>query len=126
MSRLLVLGFVLLAIAVGCAGSDSPSVARWAEQEAESITTVRSLPVRVVRCDGLGEAESDGGRRAYARLDCVGGTRAAWETYDTIAVFYVLRPLEEYEGPRSRHRLTKVRFVGGPASRSGIGRLTRG
>jgi hypothetical protein len=75
---------------------------------------VRSLPVRRVDCDGIGAAETDGDRRSYARFDCVGGTRAAWETYDTIAVFCELRPLEEYEGPRSRHRLTGVRFVGGP------------
>ena len=115
MSRPLVgLVVLLVCVAAGCAGSDTPSVPRWAEREAESISTVRSLPVRRVRCEGLGEAEIEGERRSFARFDCVGGTRAAWETYDTIAVFYVLRPLERYEGPRSRHRLTRVRFVGGP------------
>jgi hypothetical protein len=106
---------VLLAwVAAACAGSDSQSVPRWTEGEAESIPSVRSLPVRRVECEGLGEAEIEGERRSYTRFDCVGGTRAAWETYDTIAVLYVLRPLEQYDGPRSRHRLTRVRFVGGP------------
>jgi hypothetical protein len=112
MSRLLVGATVVLAcVAAGCAGSDAPSVPRWTEPEAESIRTVRSLPVRVLSCDGLGASEPDG---RYARFDCVGGTRAPWETYDSIAVFYELRPLEEYDGPRSRHALTRVRFVGGP------------
>ena len=101
-------------LAAGCTGSDSPSAPRWTEHEAESIATVRSLPVRRVDCDGIGEAEIEGERRSFASFDCVGGTRAAWETYDTIAVFYVLRPLERYEGPGSRHRLARVRFVGGP------------
>lgn len=63
---------------------------------------------------GSGAADTDGDRRSYERFDCVGGTRPAWEAYDTIAVFYELRPLEEYVGLRSRHRLTSVRFVGGP------------
>ena len=101
-------------LAAGCASSDTESVPHWTEREAASITTVRSLPVRVVRCEGLGLADREGERREHARFDCLGGTRAPWERYDTIAVFYVLRPLEDYEGPRSRHRLVKVRFVGGP------------
>ena len=107
-TALLVVGFV----AAGCAGETS-SEPRWTEREAASIT-VRSLPVRVVRCRGLGQPETDAARRSFARFDCLAGTRAPWETYDTIAVTYVLRPLEEYEGPRSAHRLTTVRFVGGP------------
>jgi len=99
--------------AVGCSG-DGDSGPRWTERHAESIATVRSLPVNVLRCEGLGAAETDGARRSYSRFDCVGGTRATWEDYDTIAVLYELRPLERYDGPRSRHRLTNVRFVGGP------------
>jgi hypothetical protein len=75
------------------------------------VTTVRGLPVRVLRCRGLGP--SDGG--GFARFDCPAGTRAPWETYDTIAVSYVLRPLAEYEGAQPRHELADVRFVGGPA-----------
>jgi len=27
---------------------------------------------------------------------------------------YVLRPLGKYDGPHSAHRLTNVRFIGGP------------
>lgn len=105
MARVAVLSLLLV---VGCAG-DAPEP-RWTVPQAESITTVRSLPVRVLSCDGLGAPE--GGE--YGRFDCVGGTRAPWERYDTIAVYYVLRPLAEFEGPRSRHRLMRVRFVGGP------------
>jgi hypothetical protein len=115
MTRSLTGTLVLLAlVAAGCAGADAPSVPRWTEREAASITTVRSLPVRVLRCDGVGAVDADGERRSYGRFECVAGTRAEGERYDTIAVFYLLRPLEEYEGPRSRHRLTRVRFVGGP------------
>jgi hypothetical protein len=114
MSRALPVLLALLACAAaGCAG-DSSSGPRWTEREAESIATVRSVPVRRVECEGLGAAEIDGPQRSYLRFDCIGGARAEWETYDTIAVLYVLRPLEDYEGPQSRHRVTRVRFVGGP------------
>lgn len=82
----------------------------WTERQAESITTVRSLPVTVRSCDGLGEGDDD----RYTRFECLAGTRAAWESYDTIAVTYVLHPLGEYVGPQSRRRLTNVKFVGGP------------
>jgi hypothetical protein len=112
--RVALLVLLLAAVAAGCAGSDSSAEPRWTEREAESIKTVRSLPVNVLECEGRGAAETEDGRRAYGRFDCVGGTRAAWETYDTIAVYYDLRPLERYEGPHSRHRLARVRFVGGP------------
>jgi hypothetical protein len=102
---------VALAIvfAAACSGGGD-SAPGWTEREAESITTIRSLPATVRGCEGLGE--SDDGR--YARFECLAGTRAAWESYDTIAVTYVLHPLDEYDGPRSRHRLTNVKFVGGP------------
>ena len=96
-------------LAAACSG-DGDSGHFWTEREAESITTIRSLPATVRGCEGVGESED--GR--YARFECLAGTRAAWETYDTIAVTYVLHPLAEYEGPRSRHRLTDVKFVGGP------------
>jgi hypothetical protein len=102
------LALVVLVCAACAGGGDSGRF--WTEREAESITTIRSLPATVRGCEGLGE--SDDGR--YARFECLAGTRAAWETYDTIAVTYVLHPLEEYDGPRSRHRLTNVKFVGGP------------
>lgn len=100
---------VAVVLATACSG-DGDSRPVWTEREAESITTIRSLPATVRGCEGLGE--SDRGR--YARFECLAGTRAAWQTYDTIAVTYVLHPLEEYGGPGSRHRLTRVKFVGGP------------
>ena len=100
---------LVAALAAGCAGGGS-SARGWTESEAESITTIRSLPARVLACDGLG-AGDDG---HYARFSCTAGTRAPWQTYDTIAVTYVLHPLDEYDGSRSRHRLTNVKFVGGP------------
>ena len=101
---------VLPCIAAGCAGGSERPEPRWTEHQAATITTVRSMPVRVVRCRGLGGRE-DG---SFERFACLAGTRAAWEPYDTIAVHYVLRPLGDYEGPRSPHRLTSVRFIGGP------------
>jgi hypothetical protein len=100
---------LVAALATACSGGGD-SRPGWTERQAESITTIRSLPATVRGCTGLGE--SDDGR--YTRFECLAGTRAAWERYDTIAVTYVLHPLEEYEGPRSRHRLTRVKFVGGP------------
>jgi hypothetical protein len=45
---------------------------------------------------------------------CLAGTRAPWETYDTIAVLYVGHPLGPFCGSRSRYALTQVRFIGGP------------
>jgi hypothetical protein len=95
--------------AAACSGGGD-SGPGWTEREAESITTIRSLPATVRGCEGLGESDDD----RYTRFDCLAGTRAAWQTYDTIAVRYVLHPLDEYDGPRSRHRLTNVKFVGGP------------
>jgi hypothetical protein len=97
-------------LAAACSESGGDSGRFWTEREAESITTIRSLPATVRGCDGLGESEDS----RYARFECLAGTRAAWQTYDTIAVTYVLHPLAEYEGPHSRHRLTNVKFVGGP------------
>jgi hypothetical protein len=103
---------VLCCLAAGCAGSSEPSDPLWTERQAESITTVRSMPVRVVRCRGLVDAEES--EDTYRRFACLAGARAPWETYDTIAVSYILHPLGEYEGPRSPHHLSNVRFVGGP------------
>jgi hypothetical protein len=100
---------VVLVLATACSGGGD-SRPGWTEREAESITTIRSLPATVRGCEGIGE--SDDGR--YQRFECLAGTRAAWESYDTISVTYVLHPIDEYEGPTSRHRLTNVKFIGGP------------
>jgi hypothetical protein len=88
--------------------------AYWQTWQAESISTIRGMHVRALECRGLGRALTDGGVRRYRRFRCVAGTRAPWETYDTIAVFYVLRPLGPYVGARSRQTLTQVHFIGGP------------
>jgi hypothetical protein len=40
--------------------------------------------------------------------------RASFDHYDTVAVLYILHPLGDYIGPNSGHRLSNVRFVGGP------------
>lgn len=105
---------LLVVVTTGCAGADTPDAPRWTEPEAAAITTVRGMPVSVVRCRGLGPHESQDDRKAFARFDCLAQTRAPWQRYDTITVIYVLHPLDEYEGPRSPHQLTNVQFVGGP------------
>jgi hypothetical protein len=105
---------VVAGVAAGCDGSSDPSPPRWTEAQAESVSRVRSLPVRNARCRGVGRPAMDDGVRTFARFECVAGGRAPWQRYDTIAVFYVLRPLEAFDRPRSRHRLAEVRFVGGP------------
>jgi hypothetical protein len=111
MARFLAPALLFLAFAAaGCAGVDEPEPPRWTERQAASITTVRTMPVRVVRCRGLGKVEEG----SFTRIECLAGTRAPWETYDTIAVTYVVRPLGEYESLRSRHGLLQVRFIGGP------------
>jgi hypothetical protein len=87
----------------------------WTIGQAASITSIRSMRVRVRQCSGLGRSQSKGGVRRYRHFRCLAGTRAPWETYDTIAVLYVLHTLQPYAGPGSRHTLTQVRFIGGPA-----------
>lgn len=109
---------VLLALAAclaaGCADGNDSSVPLWTIDQAKSITSVRGHPVRVRYCHGLGPGERGDAGLRYRRFDCLAGTRTKYQRYDTVGVFYVLHPLEKYESPNSRHRLTKVRFVGGP------------
>jgi len=109
-------GWLLLPalVAAGCAGASMSDEPRWTERQAASITTVRGMHVRAVRCRGLGRHEARNDRHAYTRFDCLAGTRAPGERYDTVTVMYVLRPLAKYERPHSAHRLTNVRFIGGP------------
>jgi hypothetical protein len=105
---------VLLSTTIaGAAGHERPS-AYWPASQAESISTVRGMPIRGTECRGLGQAVVDDGVSRYRRFRCAARTRAPWETYDTIAVYYVLRPLGPYVGPESPHGLTQVRFIGGP------------
>ena len=65
-------------------------------------------------CRGLGRAVVDNGVRRYRHFRCDAATRARGQTYDTVTVLYVLHPLGPYVGPRSRHTLTHVEFIGGP------------
>ncbi|MGH3085294.1 MAG: hypothetical protein ACRDNP_14820 [Gaiellaceae bacterium] len=116
------LGVVLLAAAVvvttigfdAARGHNRPG-AHWRVAEAESISTVRGLRVRARECRGLGKGVTVGGRRRFRHFSCVAGARASWQTYDSVAVLYVLHALGPYVGPRSRPTLTDVRFIGGPA-----------
>lgn len=96
-------------IAAGC-GAEASSDRLWTERQAESIATIRGMAVRVRRCDGLGAAHD----ARYERFDCLASARTPTDRYDTVGVFYVLHPLGRYEGPTSAHRLTNVRYVGGP------------
>jgi hypothetical protein len=115
MRRLPRQGLLLLAIvAAGCLGADTVDEPRWTEPEATAITTIRGMRVRAVRCRGLGPHELRDNRNTFARFDCLAQTRAPFQRYDTVTVLYVLHPLDEYEGRRRPHRLTNVRFVGGP------------
>lgn len=102
------------AAAAGCSADDDPAPVTWTVEQAMSITEVRSLSARVRECEGLGRpVDADDGAR-YPRFGCFAGIRAYPYDFESIAVFFVLAPLEEYDGPASRHRLTSVRFVGGP------------
>jgi hypothetical protein len=108
---------VLAALGWGCTSAEpSESQSRWTTQQAESIRVIRGLPVRVRHCRGLGPAREEGSRREYMRFRCLAGGRATVDRYsiDTVAVRYVLHPLAPYAGPGSSHRLTDVRFMGGP------------
>jgi hypothetical protein len=96
---------LLLVLATGCGDDGS----LWTVEQAESITSIRGTRVRVRECRGLG---GENGR--YERFDCLASTRTASDRYDTVGVFYVLQPLGAYDGPGSKHRLSQVRFVGGP------------
>jgi hypothetical protein len=97
----------------GTASAHDRPGAYWRIAHAKSISNVRGMPVRVRECRGLGRALIEGVNR-YRHFRCVAATRAPWQMYDTVAVFYVLHPLGPYVGPRSPYTLTQVRFVGGP------------
>jgi hypothetical protein len=106
--------FVVMIAASAACGEEDAAVATWTVREAESISSVRGLPVRVRECRGLGAARRDGGSARFARFACVAGGRSPGEPFDTVAVLYELRVLGEYEGRESRYVLENVRFIGGP------------
>jgi hypothetical protein len=101
-------------MAVACGGADDAASVMWTPQQAASITTVRGMHVDVRTCRGLGRPRHDRGATQFRRFACVAGARLPTETYDTVGVHYMLRPLGEYHGPSSKHALENVRFIGGP------------
>lgn len=110
---------VLPAIAIGaallglaCSGRGGAPGRMWTEAQAESISVVRGLPVRVQRCRGLGRGRETGKTIVYARFSCLAGARLAGQPIDTVAITYLLRPLGPYAGPSSRCVLTDVHFGG--------------
>jgi hypothetical protein len=102
-----------LTVSSDAAAHDRPG-AYWSVGQAKSIATIRGMPVGARECRGRGRALVEDGVRRYRHFRCVAGTREPWEKYDTVAVLYVLRPRSPYVGPRSRHTVTHVRFIGGP------------
>jgi hypothetical protein len=114
---LLAAAVVALGVASACAGTDerpeTKPPAYWTVREAESMATVRGQPVHVRACRGLGRARTSKAVVRYQRFACTAGTGLDWESFDSVAVTYVLVPLGPYEGGCSEHALRNVRFVGG-------------
>jgi hypothetical protein len=110
---------VILVVAVlsaGCMGSEArDGEIGWTRQQAESITVVRGMSVRVRHCRGLGSPVEQA-EREYRSFRCLAGARARFDPYgiDTVAILYVLHPVAPYASPSSGHRLSHVRFIGGP------------
>jgi hypothetical protein len=102
-------------LATGCTRSEAREVG-WTRQQAESITVVRGMSVRVRECRGQGSPVAREDAPTFRSFRCLAGARARSDPYgiDTVAVVYVLRPAAPYEGPASKHRLLDVRFIGGP------------
>jgi hypothetical protein len=105
---------VFLSCLGGCAFGNESRDAEWTVQQAESITSIRGLTVRVRNCRGIDGHQGGGRKWRFQRFACVAGARAEFDRYDTVGILYVLHPLEDYDGVSSRHRLTDVRFLGGP------------
>jgi hypothetical protein len=95
-----------VAAALAACGDDAPQ--GWTVAQAESVTTIRGLPVRVLSCRGVGEGEAGGDGVRYDRLRCEAGARRPGESFDTVGVLYEIRPTDD------GHVLERVRFIGGP------------
>jgi hypothetical protein len=95
---------------LGCACARESDSDGWTEAQAESITVIRGMPVRVRSCRGLVRTAGE----RYLRFDCLAGTRKRGEHFDTVAVLYELRPLGRFRGADSSYTLSEVRFIGGP------------
>jgi hypothetical protein len=95
----------LAAAVLGCADTQRRET-RWTVDRAESVTTIRGMGVRVLNCRGLGQPdEREAGR--YRRFACVAGARRKGESYDTVAIRYVIRVR-----PADGYVLENVRFSG--------------
>jgi hypothetical protein len=92
-----------------CAGGEEADDRGWTVSQAESIRSVRGLPVRVWHCRGLGAALRNGDVLRYDRFACVAGARLPQEEVDTVAVLYELDAQDA-----SSYELREVRFIGGP------------
>lgn len=103
---------VIPVAAPACADTHSePAVVAWSRAQAESISTVRGMPVHVLHCDGVGQAVVVNQSSRYQRFTCTAGARASFDTYDTVGVTYVLQPLGPFVGTRSRYALIDVHFA---------------
>ena len=111
--RLLITGaLVAAAVALAAwAGSFSHAPTAWTRSQAESITSVRGMPIHPLRCDGIGQPVNPGRHARYRLFACTAGARASFQTYDTVGVTYVLRPLSPFAGAASRYALADVTFA---------------
>jgi len=91
---------------------DTRRTSYWTVREAESLATVRGVPVHVQSCTGIGRPRHALAVARYDRFACTAGTGLDWESFDSVAVTYTLVPLGPYEGGCSRYALREVRFVG--------------
>jgi hypothetical protein len=98
----------LIAVATAVAGCGDEERG-WTVRQAESVDSVRGLPVRVRECRGLDDPSRDGAVRRYERLRCLAGARLEGERFDTVAVLYEIWPKDA-----SEYELRRVEFIGGP------------
>jgi hypothetical protein len=101
---------LVVSFTLACSRAQESTPGGWTIAQAESITVIRGMPVRVRACRGIGRRE---GRR-YRRFDCLAGARRKEESFESVAVLYELRPLGRFDGADSSYKLMNVRFIGGP------------
>ncbi|HEX7255177.1 MAG TPA: hypothetical protein VF236_04555 [Gaiellaceae bacterium] len=92
----------------GCLGGREESEG-WTVEQAEAVTEVRGLLVRVAGCRGLSRGERDGEALRYRRFACSAGARSSGDRFETVAVLYEIVVRDD-----STYKLEAVRFVGGP------------
>lgn len=102
-------GAVSFALAAAGCSDDKPRSEGWTVRQAEAITTIRGMAVRVIRCRGFGKQRGDERPARYGRFACEAGTRRQGDTYDTVGIQYEVR----VRGT-SRFVLENVVFYGGP------------